>query len=158
MNKMKDNNKNYGGLDLLETLDNEMRVLMRLRLKLVNAGLREESNSSVPEDLLPYYYSSMPILKPAVPIEESVSDDHLICLEDGEKVVLLQSYLFRRYNMDPLTYKRRWQLPNDYPMIPKNYQNKRQRIALECGLGRTPGVRRGRKPKVLKTEDKAPQN
>jgi hypothetical protein len=154
MSKTKDNENISPGIDLLETLDNELRTLMRLRMKLLDAGAKPLSANIIPNDLLNYYYSSIPVLKPAVPIEESVSEDYLICLEDGEKVVLLQSYLFRRYNMDPLTYKRRWQLPNDYPMIPKNYQNKRQKIALECGLGKTPGVRRGRKPNASKNIEK----
>lgn len=57
-------------------------------------------------------------LKPAVPIERSVTATHIVCLEDGAKVQALAPYLKQRFNMTPQQYRARWTLPDDYPMVP----------------------------------------
>lgn len=71
---------------------------------------------------------------PAVPIEESVHSDYLICLEDGKKVVVLKRYLRHFYNMTPDEYRARWDLPKDYPMIPSNYAKQRSAIGKKGNL------------------------
>lgn len=58
--------------------------------------------------------------QPAVPIDESVQLNHLICLEDGKPVYNLRSYLKKMHNMDPAAYRRKWGLHRDYPMIAPN--------------------------------------
>ena len=73
---------------------------------------------------------------PAVPIDESVHDDYLICLEDGEQVTLLKRHLATRYHMTPEEYREKWGLPDDYPMVTKTYSERRSQIAMEQGLGR----------------------
>ena len=73
---------------------------------------------------------------PAVPIDESVTDDHIICLEDGEPVTLLKRYLSTRYDMSPEEYREKWGLPEDYPFVAKNYSEKRRAIAKSHGLGK----------------------
>jgi len=55
--------------------------------------------------------------QPAVPIEDSVHDDYLVCLEDGEKVVLLSRYLKSHFEMTPEDYRTKWGLPEDYPWM-----------------------------------------
>src|ERR1700736_799533 len=40
-------------------------------------------------------------LQPAVPIEQSITPDYIVCLEDGAKVVLLKRHLRAKYNMTP---------------------------------------------------------
>lgn len=77
-------------------------------------------------------------LKPAVPIKKSVTDDYIICLEDGKKLKMLKRHLKSAYNMTPEDYRARWSLPNDYPMVAPNYSAKRQALAKEIGLGRKP--------------------
>lgn len=74
--------------------------------------------------------------KPAVPVAESVTDDYIICLEDGQELKMLKRYLRRRYNMTPEEYRRKWGLPPDYPMVSPNYSKKRRRLAKAIGLGR----------------------
>jgi predicted transcriptional regulator len=56
--------------------------------------------------------------KPAVPIEQSVTATHIVCLEDGAKVKALAPYIKRRYQLTPEQYRARWSLPDDYPMVP----------------------------------------
>ena len=74
--------------------------------------------------------------KPAVAISKSVTDDHLICLEDGNKVTMLKRYLRSRYDMSPDDYRSKWGLPADYPMVAPNYSKRRSEMAKKIGLGR----------------------
>lgn len=80
--------------------------------------------------------------KPAIPIKKSITDDYLICLEDGKKLKMLKRYLRTQYNMSPEDYRRKWGLPADYPMVAPNYAKRRSEFAKQIGLG-TQG---GRKP------------
>ena len=79
-------------------------------------------------------------LKPAVPISKSVSEDYIVCLEDGRKLKMLKRYLRSRFDMSPEDYRRRWGLPPDYPMVAPAYAARRSEFAKQIGLGR--GVRR----------------
>ncbi|MDC0344570.1 MucR family transcriptional regulator [Alphaproteobacteria bacterium] len=73
--------------------------------------------------------------KPSVPIEGSVFNDHIICLEDGKQLKMLKRHLKSAYNMTPEEYRERWGLPADYPMVAPNYAKKRSDLALKIGLG-----------------------
>jgi predicted transcriptional regulator len=75
-------------------------------------------------------------LRPAVPVKKSVTDDYIICLEDGKKMKMLKRHLATAYNMTPEQYREKWGLSADYPMVAPNYSLKRQRLAKENGLGR----------------------
>ncbi|MBI1341083.1 transcriptional regulator [bacterium] len=78
--------------------------------------------------------------KPAVPISKSISNDYIVCLEDGRKLKMLKRYLRSRYDMSPDDYRRRWGLPSDYPMVAPSYTERRSAFAKSIGLGR--GVRK----------------
>jgi predicted transcriptional regulator len=75
---------------------------------------------------------------PAVPIRKSVTSDFLICLEDGKKLKMLKRHLQTRYHMSPEEYRRRWGLPQDYPMVASAYAEQRSSLAKRLGLGRKP--------------------
>lgn len=87
-------------------------------------------------------------IKPAVAIRTSVKPDYIICLEDGKKLKLLKRHLMARYGLTPDQYRQRWHLPANYPMVAPNYAAKRSELAKQRGLGREPGVKRGRKSAV----------
>ena len=91
--------------------------------------------------------------KPAVPIAKSVTDDYIICLEDGKKLKMLRRHLRSVYNMSPEEYRERWGLPADYPTVAPNYALHRSRIAKESGLGSN--GRRG-KLKIVHQEGSSP--
>ena len=80
--------------------------------------------------------------RPIVPIGESVSDDYLICLEDGKKMKMLRRHLKQIYNLTPEEYRARWDLPPDYPMVAPSYAAKRSELAKKMGLGTKPNPRR----------------
>ncbi len=72
---------------------------------------------------------------PAVPIDESVKPDYIVCLEDGKQMKMLKRHLKTAYNMTPDQYRERWSLPPEYPMVAPNYAKKRTEIAKGIGLG-----------------------
>jgi predicted transcriptional regulator len=74
-------------------------------------------------------------LKPAVSIKKSVTDDHIVCLEDGKKFKSLKRHLRTRYDMSPEEYRDKWSLPADYPMVAPNYARQRSDLARAMGLG-----------------------
>jgi predicted transcriptional regulator len=73
--------------------------------------------------------------EPAVPIQTSVFDDYIICLEDGRKLRTLKRHLRTSYNMTPAQYRRRWGLGPDYPMVAPSYARQRSALARQIGLG-----------------------
>lgn len=75
-------------------------------------------------------------LEPAVPIEASLTDDAIICLEDGLSFQSLKRHLRVKYDLSPDAYRKKWGLPPDYPMVAPNYAKRRSELAKRTGLGR----------------------
>jgi predicted transcriptional regulator len=75
---------------------------------------------------------------PAVPVRQSVFDDHIVCLEDGKKLKMLKRHLKAVYNLTPQQYRERWGLPADYPMVAPEYVRRRSSLARQNGLGTRP--------------------
>jgi predicted transcriptional regulator len=76
---------------------------------------------------------------PAVPVNESVMRDYLICLNDGRKLRALKRYLWRKYALSPEQYRKKWGLPDDYPMVAPAYSALRAKIAKQSnGRSRSP--------------------
>ncbi|MEM8617895.1 MAG: MucR family transcriptional regulator, partial [Pseudomonadota bacterium] len=67
---------------------------------------------------------------------ESVTDDYLICLEDGKKFKSLKRHLRSKYNLTAAEYREKWGLPHDYPMVAPSYARKRSDLAKKMGLGK----------------------
>ena len=74
-------------------------------------------------------------LKPAVSVKKSVTDDHIVCLEDGKKFKSLKRHLRTRYDMSPEEYREKWGLAADYPMVAPAYAKQRSDLARKMGLG-----------------------
>ncbi len=72
---------------------------------------------------------------PFVPVEQSVHPDYLVCLEDGARYKSLRRYLARRYNMSPEEYRRKWGLPDSYPMVAPNFSQSRSVAAKAKRMG-----------------------
>ncbi len=95
-------------------------------LKVVHAKLGELADAS----------TEAPRPDPAVPIKKSVTDHHIICLEDGAKLKMLKRYLRTHYDMSPDEYRARWGLSADYPMVAPEYARRRSDFAKKIGLGK----------------------
>ena len=83
--------------------------------------------------------SALTTQEPAVPIENSVTDDVIICLEDGLPFKSLKRHLRTKYELTPEAYREKWGLPFDYPMVAPNYAKQRSELARASGLGRKKG-------------------
>jgi predicted transcriptional regulator len=95
-------------------------------------------------------------LTPAVPIKKSVTDDYIVCLEDGKKLKMLKRHLMTAYDMTPEQYRAKWGLKADYPMVAPSYARKRQELAKKIGLGRKPRVVEAEAaPRAKRTRGKA---
>ena len=76
-------------------------------------------------------------LVPATSIRKSITPEYLICLDDGLKFKSLRRHL-TTLGMTPDQYRRKWELPLDYPMIAPAYAERRSALAKSIGLGRKP--------------------
>jgi predicted transcriptional regulator len=72
---------------------------------------------------------------PPVPIKKSITDEYLICLEDGKRFKSLKRHLQTVYGMTPDQYREKWGLSRDYPMVAPAYAKARSALAKEMGLG-----------------------
>jgi len=125
------------------------RSLIDLTTDIVSAFV---SNNSVPTtdlpDLIMGAHSALLIIasgatpaveqeaqKPAVPIKKSVTEDFIICLEDGFKFKSLKRHLRTKYDMSPDAYREKWGLGADYPMVAPNYSAARSQLAKQTLLG-----------------------
>jgi predicted transcriptional regulator len=75
------------------------------------------------------------VQKLAVPIEEPVADNYLICLNDGQKLRAPKRYIYRKYSLSPEQYREKWGLPDDYPMVAPACAELRSKIAKERASG-----------------------
>lgn len=88
-----------------------------------------------------------PPLQPAVPVDQSVHPEYIVCLEDGKKLRMLKRYLMAQYGLTPDAYRARWNLPGSYPMVAPAVSEQRRTSAKVVGLGKgsaTKGRRRAR--------------
>lgn len=115
------------------------------------------SNNSVPAADLPALISSIhsaliglvaPI-EAAAPVEsvdrpssaqvrKSITPDAIISFIDGKSYKTLKRHL-GTHGLDPHSYRQRYGLPNDYPMVAPNYAAQRSALAKSIGLGRPGG-------------------
>ena len=80
--------------------------------------------------------SRLPVA-PAVPIEDSIHENYIVCLEDGKRLQMLKRHLSTVYKMSIEEYKERWGLGADYPVVAPSYAKRRSAIAKNTGLGRS---------------------
>jgi predicted transcriptional regulator len=78
---------------------------------------------------------------PAVRPEDSITPDYLISLEDGKPYRSLRRHLMARYGLTPEAYRKKWNLPPDYPMVAPNYSRDRSKVAKRIGLGKAPSAK-----------------
>lgn len=98
-------------------------------------GLIRDVHAAIAQIAAPEVEAPAEPLKPAVPTRKSVTDDYIVCLEDGKRFKSLKRHLRTRYNMTPEEYRQKWNLGSDYPMVAPNYARARSSLAKAMGLG-----------------------
>lgn len=131
--------------------DSNIKLLTELSVEIIAAYV---ANNSLPAAELPALLQSVHTtlgritgevkaeepkaeeLKPAVPIKKSVSDDYIVCLEDGKHFKSLKRHLHSEHGLSPQDYRTKWGLAKDYPMVAPAYAKSRSALAKTLGLGR----------------------
>ncbi|MET0502006.1 MAG: MucR family transcriptional regulator [Candidatus Binatia bacterium] len=88
-------------------------------------------------------------LKPAVPIRKSVTDEYIVCLDDGRRFKTLRRHLVK-LGMTADEYREKWGLSADYPMSAPDYSAKRSNVAKAAGFGRKAVDMKGKPAKRTK--------
>ena len=121
--------------------------LLMLATEIVSAHAK---NNAVPTDQLPkliqQVFSALatveqkaitpPRPEPAVSIRQSMTADHLVCLDCGKQFSMLKRHLETDHQLTPEEYRKRWELPFSYPMVAPAYAKVRSGLAKKIGLGR----------------------
>ena len=68
-------------------------------------------------------------------IRKSVQPDGIVSFLDGKSYKTLKRHL-GTHGLDPVSYRQRFGLPADYPMVSPNYAAQRSALAKSIGLGR----------------------
>ncbi|MFS0738202.1 MucR family transcriptional regulator [Sphingomonas sp. 1P06PA] len=83
--------------------------------------------------------------EPAVTARKSLaSKSHIISMIDGKPYKTLRRHL-SGHGLTPEQYRERYNLKADYPMVAEDYSAARREMAKSIGLGRKPGMTRGKK-------------
>jgi predicted transcriptional regulator len=72
---------------------------------------------------------------PPAQIRKSITPDALISFIDGKPYKTLKRHL-TGHGLDPYTYRERYGLPKEYPMVAASYAAQRSELAKALGLGR----------------------
>ena len=128
--------------------------IVEMSAEIVSAYVR---NNSVPASELPSLLQSIhdslsnilngakpePVkepLQPKVPIKKSVTNEFIVCLEDGKRFKSLKRHLHSEHGLSPQEYREKWGLGKDYPMVAPAYADARSNLAKTMGLGRKAGT------------------
>ncbi len=78
--------------------------------------------------------------RPAVPVQDSVHRDHLVCLVCGKPFKSLRRHLQRAHGLTAAASRQMFELARDYPMVAAASTEQRAAIARRSGLGQRRGV------------------
>ncbi len=71
-------------------------------------------------------------------IRKSITPDGIVSFIDGKRYKTMKRHLGLN-GLDPHSYRQRYGLPSDYPMVAPNYAAQRSALAKSIGLGRPGG-------------------
>jgi predicted transcriptional regulator len=69
-------------------------------------------------------------------IRESVTPDYLVSLENGKRYRTLRFHL-AKLGLSPESYRQKWRLPPDYPMVASSFAARRSELAKASGFGKS---------------------
>jgi predicted transcriptional regulator len=102
----------------------------------VHDAVRELTSGSVPGSTT----AASEVDKPsAAQIRKSVRPDGIVSFIDGKAYKTLKRHLTAN-GLDPHSYRHRYGLPADYPMVASEYAERRSTLAKTIGLGQVGGV------------------
>lgn len=70
-----------------------------------------------------------------MPVQKSVFDDHIVCLECGKGFKTLKRHLQAEHGITMDDYRQRFGLPRGYALVAPGYAKVRSTLAKAIGLG-----------------------
>jgi predicted transcriptional regulator len=135
--------KSYRGLSM-STKSTDVKILSDMFIAYVGSNKVEpgqiEGVVRALDRALSWDEEAEPTRDPAVPIDESITPNYLICLEDGKQFRSLKRHI-GMHGMMPDEYRAKWGLASDYPMVAPRYSKVRSSLAKKIGLGRKRSAR-----------------
>jgi predicted transcriptional regulator len=101
----------------------------------VHAAVADLAHPGAPDAAAPIVETDKPS---AAQIRKSVRDDGIVSFIDGKIYKTLKRHL-RANGLDPSSYRERYGLPAEYPMVAPSYAERRSALAKAIGLGQ-PGA------------------
>ena len=76
------------------------------------------------------------VKKPSIPSKDIVKAQHVVCLECGKKLKTLKNHLRKIHGLTAKEYYLRYELdPKKFPLVCKEYSEKRSQMAKARGFG-----------------------
>lgn len=75
-------------------------------------------------------------MRPALPIDQAVTEDKVFCLCCGRGFKMLKRHLGAEHGMTEAEYRTAFGLAEDFPLVAPSYSRKKAAHAKEAGLGK----------------------
>lgn len=75
-------------------------------------------------------------MRPALPLDQAVSEDRVTCLCCGRSFKMLKRHLGSEHGMTEAAYRAAFDLPEDFPLVAPSYSRKKAAHAKQAGLGK----------------------
>lgn len=79
---------------------------------------------------------AMPASKPAIAIEDAVTDSKVYCLCCGKGFKMLKRHIRAEHGLSEEDYRRKFDLPDDFPLVAPDYSKMKANTAKKIGLGK----------------------
>ncbi len=83
----------------------------------------------------------VPPQAPAANLRRLVTAVAIVCAECGGRFKSIKRHLSVAHGLTPSTYRAKWGLKQDHPMVAPDYAAARSQLAKSAGLGRKPAAR-----------------
>ena len=113
-----------------EQLVNEIKAVYNVLSSLDGGGILEE----------PVSEKAVGGKKPSILLKDIVKANYVVCLECGKKLKTLKTHLRKIHGLMPKEYYARFDLdPKKFPLVCKEYSEKRSQMAKARGFGKEGG-------------------
>lgn len=87
----------------------------------------------------------------AVPPEQTVHDEYVVCLEDGKRFKTLKGHLRAAHDLSPEQYRTKWGLTADHPIVAPAYSARRSSMAKQARFGKVGRDTSGSRSRQVRT-------
>jgi predicted transcriptional regulator len=115
------------------TVDDILALARQLPAALAQVATPQRSGSATAQQIP---IQPAMIAHPAVPVDQSVTDDTVTCLCCGRSFTMLKRHLKAEHGLTEDQYRLQYDLPEDHPLVAPNYSIRKAEYAKRIGLGK----------------------